>query len=535
MYSQKVAEVKAVYTSRYEALKKQHDEFAEHVRKTLSAASTEPEFPESGPPPPFPDFARYAPPPQGFGGGGWGGGGNFDAPPRWNGPPPFIPGPPPPPSMMGRDGDRWGRGRGGEIPPYRPDEEFYDSRRGGPPMPYRGGPPPRDRYRRDGRFDDPYFNNHHHQDDRSYRGGFQQRRRCDESDYDKEEEGYHSRNVDNHPDTEDQQQVNTPSEEDLIPKVPFWQLPAALMHPLIGPKDFDFKPLDPGKLRLLAPEPPSERLMLALDAYYDQPSRDRPRDPEGWERSGLFEFYREKEEARNREDSETSATLTEGEGDDVKKKDDGDKKGGSTSPKYRGLPQLAYLTAYPKSAIGQAIRTGPAALIGVPPPSLSLPKMNAQFAAAAAAAAINASAGVGDFPAGLTKYPPPGMAPITPQSASTGQAQAPPTQLISRTSRFTSAPRRRSRSRSRSYSGSRSRSRSDSRSSRLVSSSVFVSIFYLKVHWLTALVSADRVLDHRPGRGLDLARVLLDHTVVHPLLIVVIEIDLDLLEAWTGR
>lgn len=466
MHAEKIAEVEAEHVTRYEALKKQHDDFAEHVHKTLAAAA-ELEHSEGGPPP-FPDFSRYGPPPpppQGFGGGGgggggvgsgWGGGGgNFDPPPCWHGPPPFMTGPPP---MPGRGGDRWGRGRGGDMPPYHPDDEFYDTRRGGPPpplMPYRGGPS-RDRYRRDGRFDEPYYNHHHHQDDRSYRGGMQHRRRYEEN----EEELHHSGGVENQAleeEVEQQQQASPPSEEDLIPKAPFWQLPAGLMHPLIGPKDFDFTPLDPAKLRLLPPEPPSEQLMLALDAYYVQPSHDRPRDPEGWERLGLFEFYRAKEEARNRKESDVSAAATEEE----------EEKSGSASPadrpKNRGLPQLAYLTAYPKSAIGQAIRTGPAALIATPPPNLGMPKMNAQFAAAAAVAAVNSGAGSGDLPGGVLKYPPPGVPPSTQQN-SVGQVP-PPTQLISRASRFTSATRRRSRSRSRSYSRSRSGSRSDSRSS----------------------------------------------------------------------
>ncbi|KAL5968588.1 Calcium homeostasi endoplasmic reticulum protein [Taenia solium] len=391
MHAELIAEVEAKHTTRYEALKKQHDDFADHVHKTLVAAA-ESEHSEGGPLP-FPDFSRYGPPPpppQGFGGGnggGWGGGGGkFDPPPCWHGPPPFMTGPPP---MPGRGGDRWGRGRGGDLPSYHPDDDFYDGRRGGPPpphMPYRSGPS-RDRYRRDGRFDEPYYNHHHHQDDRSYRGGMQHRRRYEEN----EEELHHSGDVENQElaeEVEQQQQANPPSEEDLIPKVPFWQLPAGLMHPLIGPKDFDFTPLDPAKLRLLPPEPPSEQLMLALDAYYVQPSHDRPRDPEGWERLGLFEFYRSKEEARNRKESEVSATVTD--------EEEGEKSG-SVSPgdrsKNQGLPQLAYLTAYPKSAIGQAIRTGPAALIATPPPNLGMPKMNAQFAAAAAVAAVGSGAG----------------------------------------------------------------------------------------------------------------------------------------------
>ncbi|KAM7535710.1 hypothetical protein Aperf_G00000101112 [Anoplocephala perfoliata] len=450
LYADKVSQVESEHKARYESLKKQHDDFAEHVRKIL-AASTEVEqqqLPDPGcPRQAFPEFGRYGPPPpQGYNGPGWGpgngvGGPNFDGPPQWHGPPPphFMPGPPPPMS------ERWRR----DMPPsYHPDDDYYDTRRGGPlppQMPYRGGPP-RDRFRRDGRFDEPYF------EERSYRG----RRRFDGGDSFNESAGNSRCGED------DLVQENRPpavKDEDFVPTVPFWQLPAALMHPLIGAKDFEFKPLDPSKLRLLPPKPPSEQLMQALDAYYSQPSHDRPRDPEGWERLGLYEFYRSKKEAK--------------EGNEVVKRSSS-KSSSSSSNKNddqsEGLPQLAYLTAYPKSAIGQAIRTGPAALIGVPPPDLLLPKMNAQFAAAAAAAAaINNSEMLKQPPPtpSMMSQPPPGMIPPQPQSQPPSSSNTQP----SRPTRFTSAlvpPRRRSRSPSRSYSGSRSRSRSrsDSRSSR---------------------------------------------------------------------
>ena len=38
-------------------------------------------------------------------------------------------------------------------------------------------------------------------------------------------------------------------------------------------------------------QPPSERLMAAVDLFYSLPSHDRPRDPEGWEKLGTFKSY----------------------------------------------------------------------------------------------------------------------------------------------------------------------------------------------------------------------------------------------------
>ena len=40
----------------------------------------------------------------------------------------------------------------------------------------------------------------------------------------------------------------------------------------------DYKPIDPGALRLPAPQPPSERLLAAVEAFYSPPSHERPRN-----------------------------------------------------------------------------------------------------------------------------------------------------------------------------------------------------------------------------------------------------------------
>uniref|UniRef100_A0A0B7ACN2 Calcium homeostasis endoplasmic reticulum protein n=1 Tax=Arion vulgaris TaxID=1028688 RepID=A0A0B7ACN2_9EUPU len=89
-----------------------------------------------------------------------------------------------------------------------------------------------------------------------------------------------------------------PSDLDLTPAVPYYELPAGLIAPLIRLEDFEYKPLDPRDIRLPPPMPPSERLLAAVEAFYQPPSRERPRDVDGWEKLGLYEFFRAKQRAK---------------------------------------------------------------------------------------------------------------------------------------------------------------------------------------------------------------------------------------------
>ncbi|XP_034972880.2 calcium homeostasis endoplasmic reticulum protein [Zootoca vivipara] len=90
----------------------------------------------------------------------------------------------------------------------------------------------------------------------------------------------------------------------LVPNVPYFDLPAGLMAPLVKLEDHDYKPLDPKDIRLPPPMPPSERLLAAVEAFYSPPSHDRPRNSEGWEQNGLYEFFRAKMRARRRKGQE---------------------------------------------------------------------------------------------------------------------------------------------------------------------------------------------------------------------------------------
>lgn len=79
-----------------------------------------------------------------------------------------------------------------------------------------------------------------------------------------------------------------------IPQAPYYDLPAGLMVPLIKLWDCEYKSLDARELRLPIPQPPSERLLAAVEAFYSPPSHDRPRDNQGWEKNGLFEYFKAK-------------------------------------------------------------------------------------------------------------------------------------------------------------------------------------------------------------------------------------------------
>jgi len=88
---------------------------------------------------------------------------------------------------------------------------------------------------------------------------------------------------------------HSPKVDSDRPSVPYFDLPAGLMVPLVKLEDSGYKALDPALIRLPPPQPPNERLLAAVELFYSGPSHDRPRDPEGWEKLGLYEWSREKQ------------------------------------------------------------------------------------------------------------------------------------------------------------------------------------------------------------------------------------------------
>ncbi|XP_055910093.1 calcium homeostasis endoplasmic reticulum protein isoform X2 [Eupeodes corollae] len=93
-------------------------------------------------------------------------------------------------------------------------------------------------------------------------------------------------------------------EEDPKPTAPYYDLPAGLMVSLIRLEDYSYKPLDPEEMRLPPPTPQSERLRTALTAFIAPPSHDRPRDNDGWEKLGLYEYYKVKNAAKKQKEEE---------------------------------------------------------------------------------------------------------------------------------------------------------------------------------------------------------------------------------------
>ncbi|KAI0979558.1 hypothetical protein GJ496_000595 [Pomphorhynchus laevis] len=71
----------------------------------------------------------------------------------------------------------------------------------------------------------------------------------------------------------------------------YYDLPAGLMCLHIGPSDCDYDPLDPKLIRPLSPPTDKEivKINAALDRFYEE-----SRTKDGWEPSGLFEFYKQK-------------------------------------------------------------------------------------------------------------------------------------------------------------------------------------------------------------------------------------------------
>ncbi|XP_016121774.1 calcium homeostasis endoplasmic reticulum protein-like, partial [Sinocyclocheilus grahami] len=90
----------------------------------------------------------------------------------------------------------------------------------------------------------------------------------------------------------------------LVPNVPYFDLPAGLMATLVKLEDHDYKPLDPKDIRPLPTKPPSDRLLAAVEAFYILPSHDRPRNSEGWEQGGLYEFHRAKMRERRKKEQD---------------------------------------------------------------------------------------------------------------------------------------------------------------------------------------------------------------------------------------
>ncbi|XP_054161602.1 calcium homeostasis endoplasmic reticulum protein-like [Oppia nitens] len=86
--------------------------------------------------------------------------------------------------------------------------------------------------------------------------------------------------------------------KEVIPEVPYYELPAGLMAPLVKLEDFEYKAIVPKEIRLPPPAPPNERLLQAVEAFYAPPTHERPRNSDGWEQLGLYEFFKAKSQTK---------------------------------------------------------------------------------------------------------------------------------------------------------------------------------------------------------------------------------------------
>lgn len=86
--------------------------------------------------------------------------------------------------------------------------------------------------------------------------------------------------------------ANQITETGIIPNTPYYELPAALMVPLIPPSQLQYKPLNPADLRLPLPKFPDENFLKSMDSYYG--SDGKLRDSVGWDREFIDTFIGQK-------------------------------------------------------------------------------------------------------------------------------------------------------------------------------------------------------------------------------------------------
>jgi calcium homeostasis endoplasmic reticulum protein len=93
-----------------------------------------------------------------------------------------------------------------------------------------------------------------------------------------------------------------PSPEPEPEPQPYYTLPAGLMIPLIKIEDSNYQPIDSDQVKLPRIQPPTESIIKAIEAFYSAPCHDRPRDLEGWEKLGLYEYFKTKNAFRKQKE-----------------------------------------------------------------------------------------------------------------------------------------------------------------------------------------------------------------------------------------
>ena len=83
-----------------------------------------------------------------------------------------------------------------------------------------------------------------------------------------------------------------------LTRQPYFEMPAGIMTQNIKLEDFDYSSINPNEMRIPLVTPPTERLLKALETFYAPPSHEHPRNADGWEKLALYEFFKQKSNAR---------------------------------------------------------------------------------------------------------------------------------------------------------------------------------------------------------------------------------------------
>ena len=97
---------------------------------------------------------------------------------------------------------------------------------------------------------------------------------------------------------DDLEELTPETSDNFDSHIPYYDLPAGLMAPLVPLEEHDYTPLDPSLIRLPPPQQPSQRLLSAVESFYSPPTEESPRNKKGWEAKALIEFFEAKRMAR---------------------------------------------------------------------------------------------------------------------------------------------------------------------------------------------------------------------------------------------
>ena len=81
------------------------------------------------------------------------------------------------------------------------------------------------------------------------------------------------------------------NKENLLQIAPYFESPAGLMCAMVPDHETKYRLLEPTKLCLPPPAPPTERLLEAVENFYLPSSHEHPRNIKSWEQVSLLDYY----------------------------------------------------------------------------------------------------------------------------------------------------------------------------------------------------------------------------------------------------